>query len=141
MNYLQRIKQKLFLDLPFYGIRPIAKIDVESVASTQGEKIYKDYGLHLDDLRKEAGLEWSDIKDDPAALENIAHVLHTKRLIDRGEVPPDYKYIAYCRGCGPVWLWHKGKLEGCPWCGNRRQGKPVPFPGEKTNPTAKINNC
>ena len=130
MNYLQRIKQKIFLDIPHDYLHPIAKIDPATL-TTQGERIYKDYGLHLDDLRKEAGLEWSDIKNDPKALVNFAHEIHTRRLIDRGEVPPDYKYIAYCRGCGPVWLWYKGKLEGCPWCGNRLQGKPVPYPGEK----------
>jgi hypothetical protein len=130
MTYLQRIKQKIFIDMPYPGIRRLTKMDSAPSTASQGERIYREYGLHFDDLRKAAGLEWSDIKDDPAALEDFAYSVHTRRLIDRGEVPPDYKYVAVCRGCGPVWLWFKGKLEGCPWCGNRLQGKPVPFPGE-----------
>jgi hypothetical protein len=131
MNYLQRFKQKIFHNNPFPGIRPLARMNSTSSPASQGERIYKEYGLHFDDLRKAAGLEWSDIKDNPAALEDFAYDLRTKRLIERGEVPPDYKYIALCRSCGPVWLWFKGKLEGCPWCENRLQGKPVPYPGEK----------
>ena len=131
MNYLQRLKQKIFLDIPFQGITTIAKGVSNPFAANQGEDLYQKYGVHLDDIRKQAGTEWSDIKDDPTALQTYAHSIHTQRIIDRGEVPPDYKYVAHCRGCGPVWLWFKGKVEGCPWCWNRLQGKPIPYPGGK----------
>lgn len=130
MTYLQRIKQRIFIDTPYPGIRPLTKMSSVSIPASQGERIYKAYGLHFDDLKKAAGTEWPGIKSNPAALEDFAYAVHTKRLIDRGQVPPDYKYVAHCRGCGPVWLWFKGKLEGCPWCGNRLQGKPVPYPGK-----------
>ena len=130
MNYLQRFKHKIFYNT---GIRPMVRIDSGFSPTNLGERIYKEYGVHFDDLRKAAGLEWSDIKDNPAALEDFAYALKTKRLIERGEIPPEYKYIALCRGCGPIWFWYKGKLEGCPWCENRLQGKPVPFPGDKSH--------
>ena len=137
MNYLQRIKQKIFLDIPYHGMHHIAGQGSEPIPANQGERIYNEYGLHMDDLRKQAGIKWSDIKNDPAALQTLAYSIHTQRMIDRGEVPSDYKYIALCRGCGPVWLWYKGKLEGCPWCWNRLRGKTVPYPGDRFHSSGK----
>jgi rRNA maturation endonuclease Nob1 len=134
MNYIESFKQKIFQDIPYLGLAAARKRGSMSPATAQGDFVSNKHGLNLDELRKEAGLEWDDIKDDLAALQNFAHSLRVQRMRDRGEVPPEYKFIAYCRGCGPVWLWSSGKVEGCPWCWNRLQGKPVPYPADDRKP-------
>ena len=49
---------------------------------------------------------------------------------ERGERPPTYTQAATCDACGPVWLWPgaPARVLACPWCFNRRAGKPVPQP-------------
>ena len=50
------------------------------------------------------------------------------RQMDQGIVPNHYTHRATCKGCGPVWLWFTGEVQGCPWCWNRAKGLAVPRP-------------
>lgn len=46
----------------------------------------------------------------------------------QGRRPHHYSHAAECSGCGPVWLWQPGVVDGCPWCVNRMEGLPIPRP-------------
>ena len=47
---------------------------------------------------------------------------------EAGRIPAGWRYVGYCDGCGPVWLWKPIKAIACPWCWNRVAGRPVPRP-------------
>ena len=48
---------------------------------------------------------------------------------DAGVVPAAYTTAAHCEGCGLVWLWPGAeRVQACPWCWNRRQGRSIPRP-------------
>ncbi len=86
------------------------------------------HGLTLADLREAAADDWPEMASDRAVLEAFAHALATRRLRERGEVPPEYTASTVCSGCGPVPIFPgvpKGVL-ACPWCFNRLKGFPVP---------------
>lgn len=81
--------------------------------------------VKTEDLQAAAGDDWPDIKDDPEAL---ARALQTRRLRERGEIPPHYTGTTTCKHCGtvPIFQGVPERVEGCPWCFNRAAGLPLP---------------
>lgn len=61
-------------------------------------------------------------------LRAFAHALVQRRDIEQGVRPEGFTERANCRGCGPVWLWLEGTVDGCPWCFNRAKGLRIPRP-------------
>ena len=86
------------------------------------------HGVSLAELKTLAGEDWRWLEEAPARLEAFAHAVMTRRMRERGEVPPDYTGITECAGCGPVpiWVGCPPAVLGCPWCFNRLRGLPVP---------------
>ncbi len=86
------------------------------------------HGVPLAELRTLAGDDWRWLNEEPARLEAFAHVVTTRRMRERGEVPPEYTAITECAGCGPVpvWVGCPPAVLACPWCFNRLRGLPVP---------------
>ncbi len=64
-------------------------------------------------------------------LQAFAGSLSQQRQMAQGIVPDHYTERAICKGCGPVWLWFSGVVDGCPWCWNKVPGRPIPNPGPK----------
>lgn len=73
-----------------------------------------------------AAWQRGELSDD--TLKAFASALAQTKAMEKGEVPKDYTKIANCRGCGEVWLWCAGDVQGCPWCVNRIAQKPIPRP-------------
>ncbi len=94
------------------------------------ERITQDHGLTLADLQQAAGRDWPEIENDPATLEALARAIQTRRMRERGEVPPHYTEVTVCAHCGPVPIFPGAseRVLGCPWCFNRIQRLPVPRP-------------
>jgi len=61
-------------------------------------------------------------------LTAFARSLIQRQEMDQGKRPAHYTEHASCKHCGPIWLWFFGKVDGCPWCWNRKAGKPIPRP-------------
>ena len=89
---------------------------------------------------------------DGQALAAYARALHATAERRAGRVPPGWDKTAQCAGCGPVWLWVASRVAGCPWCANRRDGRPIPRPTvhcrdcasyrpNVDNPEAGIGRC
>ena len=62
-----------------------------------------------------------------AELSAIAESIVQRKAMYLGKIPAHYTEVAFCKGCGPVWLWFSGEVVGCPWCWNRAAGYPVPL--------------
>ena len=84
------------------------------------------HGIPLADLEHEAGADWSQIQSDPELMDIYARAVMTRRMRERGQVPPEYTAVTRCRHCGPVPIFETCPPEvlGCPWCWNRLRGKP-----------------
>lgn len=89
-------------------------------------------GISLSELKEVAGKDWPDIEHDQKMIETLAASISVRHMRERGEIPPDYIHKAVCDGCGPVWLFVSGHVQGCPWCFNRVTGLPIPRPMDKT---------
>ena len=61
-------------------------------------------------------------------LAAFARALVERRMLDKGLLPDSYTERSFCSGCGPVWLWLRGNVIGCPWCKNRSNEAPIPRP-------------
>lgn len=72
--------------------------------------------------------DWHQGKIDHRALATFAQSLLQRQQMNRGERPAHYTERAICRHCGPIWLWFSGEVLGCPWCWNRKAGRPIPRP-------------
>ncbi|MBS0194778.1 MAG: hypothetical protein JSR34_11080 [Proteobacteria bacterium] len=59
-----------------------------------------------------------------------AHSLRVRAERWLGHVPVGWTLPSLCRGCGPVWLWLGAPsiVLACPWCWNRKDGRPIPRP-------------
>jgi hypothetical protein len=64
----------------------------------------------------------------PDTLAAFARSLVQRREMHQGKVPAHYSEHAFCKLCGPVWLWFSGEVDGCPWCWIRMTGRPIPHP-------------
>ncbi len=79
------------------------------------------HGMTLSELKEAAGPDWPEVEADLALAQALAHAVQTRRMRERGEVPPHYTATTLCAGCGPVPIW-PGAPEhvlACPWCFNR----------------------
>ena len=72
--------------------------------------------------------DWRAGQFGPAEMAAFASAVRVRVGMERGERPAHYNEIATCRHCGPVWLWARGEVLGCPWCFNRVAGRPIPRP-------------
>lgn len=86
------------------------------------------HGQTLAELKEVAGPDWLECERDPALLEALASAVQTRRMREKGIVPPSYTAVTVCAGCGhvPIFEGVAERVEGCPWCLNRVAGKPVP---------------
>jgi hypothetical protein len=93
------------------------------------------HGWTVGELEEACGSEWEWLRVRPEVLEPVVAALAASQAIDRGEVPDGWTDTLQCPACGPVPIWPGGgavtDAVGCPWCGRRAQGLPVPAP---TNP-------
>jgi len=80
--------------------------------------------LSADDIE-----EWKNGELTQDGLSAFAGLLVDRRLMDQGERPEHFTEKAHCQQCGPVYLWSRGTVLGCPWCFNRAAGRPIPRPG------------
>ncbi|SCZ52923.1 hypothetical protein SAMN03097708_00832 [Thiohalomonas denitrificans] len=72
--------------------------------------------------------DWQKGKITDDELRGFARLVADRCLIEAGRRPSHYTHPAVCAGCGPVWLWKPMRVEGCPWCDNRRHGRLIPRP-------------
>jgi hypothetical protein len=95
------------------------------------------HGVRLAELRTLAGEDWPWLNEEPARLEAFAHAVMTRRMRERGEVPPEYTASTLCAGCGPVPIWAScpPAVLSCPWCFNRLRGLPLPSHGPVSRTT------
>ncbi len=103
-------------------------IPVADIGETCASKMAQ--ALTLADLQQSAGPDWSEIENDPATLEALARAIRTRRMRERGEIPPHYTSTTACAHCGPVLIFPgvAERVLGCPWCFNRIRRLPVPRP-------------
>ena len=80
------------------------------------------------EVEAEAGEDWSSIKNDRETLLAFRRALINRRMMERGEIPENYKASTICKRCGPVPIFEGCPPEvlGCPWCFNRIRGFPIP---------------
>ncbi len=102
----------------------------EEVLATTTTNFPDLHGLTLAELEEAAGVDWSEVRQDPDVLEVLAYAVVTRRQRERGECPPPWTEGCECAGCGPVSLWPGSPVRvlGCPWCFNRAEGRPIPRP-------------
>lgn len=88
------------------------------------------HGFTLAQLQAVVGNDWGAISGDSRALETLSLALQTRAMREHGQCPPHYTKAALCRFCGPVALWPSAPtfVNGCPWCMNRAQLRPIPLP-------------
>ncbi len=81
----------------------------------------------LAEAQRIAGNEPNLSEDEYQAL---IRAIQTRRMRERGDVPPRYTSTTICRYCGPVPIFPGvgERVEGCPWCFNRVRGLSVPRP-------------
>ena len=96
----------------------IAALSSQESAITE---IASKHGLTLSELEEAAGPDWPEVFADLALAQALAHAVQTRRMRERGEVPPHYTASTVCAGCGPVPIWEGApeKVLACPWCFNR----------------------
>ncbi len=63
----------------------------------------------------------------------LIRAIQTRRMRERGEVPPHYTEVTVCAHCGPIPIFPDAaaRVLGCPWCFNRVAGLPVPRPQQR----------
>jgi hypothetical protein len=81
-------------------------------------------------LSNEDALACHGYADD--LLRAYLHAVASHEAMARGIPPTAWGELAerFCEGCGPVMLWATCPpvVKACPWCWNRREGKPVARP-------------
>ncbi len=120
-------------DLVLSGARPLPDDLVEQLRRHKPEVVAT---LKNEPVDPEAYEERAAIMEYDGGLsreeaEAFAHAMQTRRMRERGEVPPHYTSTTICRHCGPVPIFEgvPDRVDGCPWCFNRVQGLPVPTKG------------
>lgn len=60
----------------------------------------------------------------------FAKLIVEKQQREKGIKPAHYTKKGHCKRCGDVWIFENApsRFEGCPWCINRKTGKPIPRP-------------
>ncbi len=82
----------------------------------------------LEKIRQEAGEDWEEIANDPEQLKAFCELLMIGEMRSQGIAPDHYTAKTECIHCGPVPIFEgvPEKVDGCPWCMNRRKGLPIP---------------
>lgn len=83
--------------------------------------------------------EWGWLEHHPDTLAALRLAFETRQQREAGIIPPTYTGATVCKGCGPVPIWPGAPayVLGCPWCDNRRQGRPIPdLHPSRLNPAA-----
>jgi hypothetical protein len=66
-------------------------------------------------------------------LRTYLQAVASHEAMDQGIPPAAWGELAerFCEGCGPMMLWATCPpvVKACPWCWNRREGKPMARPG------------
>ncbi len=103
------------------GISKISRGTLENWDSSPLAEVAKAHSLTLTELKEAAGPDWPEVEADPKLAEALAHAVQTRRMRERGEVPPHYTAGTVRAGCGPVPIWEGApeKVLACPWCFNR----------------------
>lgn len=70
---------------------------------------------------------------DADRLRAFIGVVEERHAREAGVVPAHYTERAWCERCGSVWLWTADTVQGCTWCSNRLNGRPIPRPHERTD--------
>ena len=74
--------------------------------------------------------QWDALQRHPEILDGwkLAYQFGLER--SAGIAPDHYTAVTVCDGCGAVPIWHgaPASVRGCPWCGNRLAGLPIPKP-------------
>ena len=80
--------------------------------------------------------EWHYLERHPDALAAYRLAYQTRREREAGTIPATYSSATVCTGCGPVPIWPgaPARVQGCPWCINRLQGRPIPRPQPSPTP-------
>jgi len=110
--------------------KPPAAVDCGDCGDCGYRQADTESAPRLADLEAAAGPDWPAIRENPDALAALRRAMEARRLREQGIPPDDYTQPAHCDGCGPVLLWEgaPARVITCPWCWNRRAGKPVPKP-------------
>lgn len=101
---------------------------------TETARIAHGCGVSLADLEAAASDDWPALLADLPLLTTFAHVVTLRRTLRRmreqGTVPLHYTAVTECAGCGqvPIFPGAPARVDGCPWCFNRRAGHPLPAP-------------
>lgn len=96
---------------------------VEAVAGTSWTEAALWEALATEDR---ADVEAGEVDAD--TLRGFIRVVEERRAREAGRVPEHYTERAWCECCGPVWLWISATVQGCTWCSNRLDGRPIPRP-------------
>ena len=132
--------ERLLVDAPkgaltseFRGALKTHKADLIAALSDQEStiaEIASKHGLTLSELQEAAGPDWLDVEANIKLADALADAVKTRRMRERGQVPPNYTSVTVCAGCGPVPMWRDcpEHVLACPWCFNRAAGRPVPTP-------------
>ncbi len=100
----------------------------ESKADLLAHLIGERYAVTVSDLRQAAGPDWPEAEANPVLLETVAKAVLIRRMRERGEMPSHYAARTVCTHCGPVPIFEGAptNVGACPWCFNRKAGKPIP---------------
>lgn len=127
---LRRKGYSIRADGGYLDISPADNLPPDLVKQLKQRKteILTELQRETEDLQAAAGDDWPDIKDDPEALDALAKAIQTRRMRERGEIPPHYTSSTTCKCCGavPIFEGVPERVEGCPWCSNRAAGLPLP---------------
>ena len=112
----------------------VAQPPVSEPANPAIAEIADRHGLTLSELQQAAGPDWCDVEANIKLADALADAVKTRRMRERGQVPPNYTSVTVCAGCGPVPVWPDcpEHVLACPWCFNRAAGKPIPTPDSRS---------
>lgn len=105
-----------------------AKKGISAVTAAPQPEQSEIFGISIADLRTVAGDDWPEVAGDPDLLESLARAVQTRRMRESGIVPAHYTATTVCTRCGLVLIFPgaPARVLSCPWCFNRRAGRPVP---------------
>ena len=107
----------------------------------------------LDALSAQDIAEWHRGEIDGDTLRAFATALSWRLAREQGRRADCDTEPALCRRCGPIWACSSATVDACPWCRNRRSGRPIPRPvrvrcgtcarfrPDIVNPAAGVGHC
>ncbi len=109
-----------------------SKRSISSEGPLKGLKELKEPRPTPAELKKAAGDDWGEIKNDPTQIQALSELLVIENMRSKGIAPNHYTSTTTCKHCGPVPIWDgcPPEVNGCPWCFNRIKGLPIPGANE-----------